>query len=722
MTRFPRLLAVVVLLACVSDANGQLRIVSYNTANGEQNQQDPRPGMGAILQAIGAETVNGIAKPIDVLALQEQFSSATTTQAIVEVLDALYGTGTYARATLDGNTLGAGRPGLIYNTQTVTLLDQTALGSVNGSAQARATLRYQLRPVGYDAGADFYIYSDHYKASTSSSDRARRRIEANSVRADADALGPGASIIFAGDYNIRGSFEEPVPGSYESSNYSILLAAGGPGQAVDPLDPDGAWIATPVAWHNNSALRLTHTQAPAFNPPSPLVGGGVDDRFDFQLTSAELLDREGMSYIGAGPGGLVDSYRAFGNNGTHRCCNSPITTGSGAAPELLVNLTEVSDHLPVVADYRLPAKMAVTVTPSASTVLVGAGAAVILSIQNTAPVVAVIGADELDYDFSGSGALSGSGSGTDFALGTADIQVLSFDTSAVGLASGQVSVTSSSQSVAGGAFSQQIDLTVLDHAGGSFDAAVEQSVLLVDLGNVEVGSGPRSLAVSLFNRETTAGLTAALDLDTLAGSGATGVLTTDLAPFSGLAAGAEYPFLVQANPTTAGWFSATYTLTVSDEDLPGETAGVELTLALAALAFRRGDMDGDDDTDFDDIDGFVLGLSNPAAYEDQFGLPPAVRGDFDLDDDHDFDDIPGFVALLTGGAAAGRPGHAVPEPATSWLLLLGLLAGWWSRRSRLSCRMPYYHSTLAEPVAPGTRRGRWVAGVRLPEQTRHLRQ
>jgi hypothetical protein len=75
-----------------------------------------------------------------------------------------------------------------------------------------------------------------------------------------------------------------------------------------------------------------------------------------------------------------------------------------------------------------------------------------------------------------------------------------------------------------------------------------------------------------------------------------------------------------------------------------------------------GDLDCDGDTDFDDIDDFVLGLNDPAAYEAQFGVHPALKGDTDGDDDLDFDDIVGFVDILSSGAVA------VPEPPTVYLL------------------------------------------------------
>lgn len=80
-----------------------------------------------------------------------------------------------------------------------------------------------------------------------------------------------------------------------------------------------------------------------------------------------------------------------------------------------------------------------------------------------------------------------------------------------------------------------------------------------------------------------------------------------------------------------------------------------------------GDMDWDEDVDFDDIGPFVLGLRQPVEYQIVYGVPPAVHGDIDRDTDHDFDDIPGFVALFVAGPVGAEP---VAEPSTAMLLLL----------------------------------------------------
>ncbi len=89
--------------------------------------------------------------------------------------------------------------------------------------------------------------------------------------------------------------------------------------------------------------------------------------------------------------------------------------------------------------------------------------------------------------------------------------------------------------------------------------------------------------------------------------------------------------------------------------------------------------DCDGDVDFDDIEGLVLGLTDPAAYELLHDIPASIKGDLDSDGDLDFDDIPPFVEILIG-----PPLQAVSEPGT--LVLLGLVAPWVlvACRSRIS--------------------------------------
>ncbi len=438
-------------------AHAQLRVVTYNTLTGQANggQQTARlPYSSTILEAIGLEAASGISKPIDVLILQEQFSMEVSTQSFVDVLNDLYdpvNRTMYARSTINGAVSsfngGGGRPGLVYNTQSVQLIDELAFGTVGtGDLQPRASLRYQLRPVGYDSAADFYVYNDHYRSDNPTS----RLIEATSVRNNSDALGEGVHVIYAGDYNIT------------SSNVGMFqqLISSGNGQAFDPIDTLGVWSNNQFIGGND--IRHVHTQSPAVDgDPIDNEGGadgGMDDRFDFQLVTGEFLDNEGLSYI---PG----TYRAFGNNGTH-AINDRITSGTGASPTVLTALRDNSDHLPVVADYQLPAKMNAMLASVPTNVMQGASVGIDVLVENIANVLTTNGADELDFTITVGGALLGSGGGTLLPLAGASTSQIFLDTSSAGFKTGIVTVSTSSQQAANPVFNFPVSFTVGAGGGG----------------------------------------------------------------------------------------------------------------------------------------------------------------------------------------------------------------------------------------------------------------
>ena len=631
--------ALAISLFVVSNCHAQLRIADYNTGGG------PRAGMSTILQGIGDEARQGFSKPIDVLLLQEQTSSANTTQAIVDVLNGIYGAGIYARSTLDVGTSGGGRPGMIYNTQTVQLIESTAVGIISGSGAARQAGRYELRPVGYESSADFYVYSNHYKASDTAADATRRNNEAIGVRANADALGQGTSIIYAGDFNIYKSSE---------AMWGTLTATGN-GQAFDPIDRVGSWS-------KNSSFMDVHTQSPVNTARyGGQITGGMDDRFDFQLVTSELMDDEGMSII---PG----SYHAFGNNGTHAWNggNGELDVPSNTAlPMPILNaIASNSDHLPVVADYQLPARMAASLGSVPSRVLVGASASAQLSVRNSAPVVTAIGADELDYAGVATGSLSAAIDGIAQPLAPSNLHTVTLATSVAGNHAGQVQVTSTSQSAANATFSQNVNYEVVDHAIPSLSANVTDTTLDIDFGILALGSDSESRLVSIYNREATAGFTAALDLDAQSLSGDTGSFSTTATLFSGLAAGAASLFQVSFNTSMLGDLAASLALTTSDENLPGTQLVTQLNIALHGIVTWAGDANLDWIVDFSDFQILQNNFgSTGAAWQD---------GDFNGDGIVGFAD---FQLLQNNfGQTTGSPLTAVPEPGGIALVLSAMFA------------------------------------------------
>ncbi|MBN1347382.1 MAG: choice-of-anchor D domain-containing protein [Phycisphaerae bacterium] len=627
--RRSRLLAAILCAVLTPASFAQIRVVSWNAledgCSGTLN-----PGTATVLQAIGAESVNGIARAPDVLILQEMDYGYDAANAFVSALNAIHGPGLYARASQ--HPYDYSMPvNVVYNTATVALEDTYYF---KYGTSPRATGRYRFGVNGYGDSADLYVYNTHYKAGETVSDQNRRADEAWNIRVDADdSLPAAACIIYAGDFNQKSSFEDgqnDYPNLVESP-YMIIKAASMPpgtsgnGVGWDPVNKMGIW-------HENALFRSVHTQAPG----AIYIGGGMDDRFDFQMISTELYDGEGLSYIGPGVGdcpAATHSYRAFGNNGTHNL-NQNISTGTGADPTVLAALETASDHLPVVADYQIPAVMSVTVSAAPTPLIVGAAATVDVTITNDANVPVAVAADELDYALSTSGDLSGSAAGSDPALGGGTTHPVSLVAATAGAKSGQIDIISSSQAVVGGAFTRNVSFAVLGHANASFNPSANQDELTLDFPTVRQGRVADPLPFDLRNLQDAPNYTARLDLDGVLAAGDTTVLTTDLHPVAGIAPGAGQAFAAMINTSSVGAFSATYTIDVSDEDLPGATSGHNLTLTLTATVSLLGDvdLDGDqepNDVDADDIDELYaqFGSSNPFADLDDSGTVDKADAD-----------------------------------------------------------------------------------------------
>ena len=576
-----RLAAIAVVCAWLplTVAHAQLRIVAYNVNASDTSLTAPRAGMDSVISAIGASAKGGFSRPIDILLLGEASTVSTTGLQYANLLDSVFASTSYDHNSVNGGSTGGGRSVVVYNTASVTLVGEKPLGSI--ATQPRQTMRYQFRPVGYDAAADFYIYASHLKASTGSANVAERNLEVTVNRADADALGQGANILYAGDFNFYTSSE---------SGFQTLTGTGN-GQAFDPINRIGSW-------HGSSSFMDVHTQSPAtVSAFGGQVTGGMDDRFDFQMTSGEVLDGRGFDYVGG-------SYWAFGNTGTHTM-KGAIDSGSAEAlaalipgyttaqaQTVLTNLTKVTDHLAVVADYQLPAKMAASLASLPARVIRGASLTGVLTVSNSAPVTAAKGADRLDYIVSPTGVLSGSGTGSALALGSANDHAFSVDTSAAGLRSGSATVTASSPQAMSSTFAQGVSLSVLDHAIGSFTAATTTTAYDIDFGTLTQGGTAASRSFGIYGREGSLGSawTAKLDLDSVDTSGSAGIFSTTLAPFTNLASGSSRTYSLSMSTATTGSFVTRYLLNTSDEDLAGATSQT-LTLTVRGTIVPSGPVD-----------------------------------------------------------------------------------------------------------------------------------
>lgn len=324
-------LAALVVVHSAAVFAASLRVVTYNIEADIGGYTTARPGLTTVLQAIGNETVNGLARPIDVLALQETTSNTTTVAPLVTAMNSIYGAGTYAmspyQATQNGGAgSGNGPNALIYNAMTLQLVASVGIGTPSTSSAPRQPVRYEFRPAGGTVSNDFYVYVSHCKSGTTSNDLNRRNIEAQLLRADEATLSASASVVYVGDFNL---------GSSSEAAYQTLLAVG-QGQGFDPLNQPGVW-------EYNSAFRGIMTCSCT----------NLRYRDDFQIVTQNVLNGTGSLKYVAG------SYHAFGNNGSVAVNGSVGSPSNTALPGLanrsavLSALTTASDHLPVVADYTV---------------------------------------------------------------------------------------------------------------------------------------------------------------------------------------------------------------------------------------------------------------------------------------------------------------------------------------------------------------------------------
>ncbi|MCG3136855.1 MAG: hypothetical protein HJJLKODD_00691 [Phycisphaerae bacterium] len=306
----------------------------------------------------------------DIIVSQEVVSLSGANYFLNNVLNASGGPGGYTLATFHAN--GSLNNACFFRSSVVTLVGHTWLDTA-----PRDTDRWQFRPVGYSGtGADFYIYSMHLH----SSDATSRANQTLIVRNNANLFPAGTHFIYTGDFNIDSSNEQ----SYQNL---IGSQADNDGRGFDPINMPGTW-------HNSFAFRFIHTQSPhSDNPGAPpgAATGGVDDRFDFQLVSAVLDDSQGLSYVDG-------TYHAFGNDGLHfnLDINDAPTIPEGS---VVANaLHGASDHLPVVADYQVPAVILADEVLAFGTVIVGAASPTeILTVENIGNYPLFEYVDELNY-------------------------------------------------------------------------------------------------------------------------------------------------------------------------------------------------------------------------------------------------------------------------------------------------------------------------------------
>jgi hypothetical protein len=184
------------------------------------------------------------------------------------------------------------------------------------------------------------VFVSHLKASSGTTNQQLRLAMVNDFVAYLETLPNDRNVVFGGDLNIYTS-SEPAFQELIDTNNNITF--------VDPADRVGSW-------HNNINYIDVFTQSTRTQNGLGGATGGFDDRFDFILTSENMLTNTDLFYV-------PDSYQVYGNNANSNCYNGEINTANCDGSEFNFTIRDalyyMSDHLPVTLELQTPEALSV---------------------------------------------------------------------------------------------------------------------------------------------------------------------------------------------------------------------------------------------------------------------------------------------------------------------------------------------------------------------------
>ena len=531
--------ALLALLAVATPAHA-LRVVTWNLEfyqNG--NIVTRQPHFRSVLAALNP----------DVMICQEINDAASKDSMLINVLNVVQ-PGEWSGTWLE---LGSDDGAIFWKPAKVAVSNVSAINV----GSTRSVLAAMVKPVGYVAnGAWCRLYSVHFKAGgPGTADSTTRRIECTNLRNAINAVDPGATgpgFLIGGDTNFYGAWE----GGYIRLTES---QADNDGRGLDP-------IPLPGTWNNEPAYALYHTQS------TRAASGGVDDRFDLWLSSVSLRNGQGLEF-------LPNSNSAYGNDGAHfnldidgNGFNSAVGLAIAAA------LRQASDHLPVLMQLVLPAKVVAASQLDFGDVIVGAaGVTQPLAVSNNA----VTPADKLRYSLVAPVGFTVSPGADSVAAGAAaKLHQVGLLAGTTGVKAGTLAMTTNDVD----STSKPVQLwgRVLAHAVASLDSGTVLTASNRHFG-VHTASGFEDAPVRIHNHGWSE-LQANLAVTGASITGGGGLFSVvGFAPVTVGEVGHTFSVHFDADgaPLDSA-FAATLTFTTADEALPGAAAAATLTLELTA--------------------------------------------------------------------------------------------------------------------------------------------
>jgi len=222
--------------------------------------------------------------------------------------------------------------GLFYNSEKLSIYNEYAI--LGGTRDFNVyTLFYNSPDLSWSSDTAFITcIVVHLKAGFSQSDVTARNDEAKIIMEHLHALNRSGNYILMGDLNVYDSDEPSFQRFISHTNSNIRF--------YDPIHKIGSWSQNPT--YANYHTQSTHTQSACH------VGGGMDDRFDFIMTTMPMLTgSHHVKYV-------QQSYVTLGQDGQRfkkTLIDEPLNV---SAPwNVIMSLYVMSDHLPVYLDFAI---------------------------------------------------------------------------------------------------------------------------------------------------------------------------------------------------------------------------------------------------------------------------------------------------------------------------------------------------------------------------------
>lgn len=322
------LLSLLVLLGSIVFAQETIKVMTYNLLNFGNYPSYCSESVNSIEDKAGyLGTIVG-SQELDILAVCELGKTPSSSYTTNYILGNSLNTNGETRWVAASPTDISGSyliNGFFYDKNKFMLVGQPVI-----STDVRDINVYKLKCLNQTEDIYFNVVVMHLKAGND--DQAARGAMVGLLMDYFESLGTNENYIVVGDFNVYTSTESAFQKLVNPSDPSLSF--------YDPIDQLGYW--------NDYDYRQYHTQSTHDDSSEDCYSyGGFDDRFDFILISSSIKDNTAdVSYVD-------DSYWAVGQDGNRY--NDDLLDGSNnTLPYNVISaLYNMSDHLPVVAEFQV---------------------------------------------------------------------------------------------------------------------------------------------------------------------------------------------------------------------------------------------------------------------------------------------------------------------------------------------------------------------------------